>query len=283
MKARKLSTMSEPYHGGRIEWLADETTPDVMRGKLLKNGELIEVPQSGGGGLAVRFVPITINGKSTHPIIRLNAERTSLQAAISAVDAVDRENEAARRENEKLLDAIPADAWWDIENSPGVPFRNRADGTCWVVVGYRRKRVWDDFEDDMRWKQVAGVRPATQEEIDDLLGRVEAAKVRKAAQADLMAVGQEIMKAGERPDGSNVPEGKEVPAGGGQRIYGGGRWFVLGSEWIWYVQNNGHDGDDWSSNNVQTGGAGAIGFRVPATDLLTQRIRSLASVARFQD
>ncbi|MBK7814503.1 MAG: hypothetical protein IPJ52_09450 [Rhodocyclaceae bacterium] len=32
------------------------------------------------------------------------------------------------------------------------------------------------------------------------------------------------------------------------------------------AQNNGMDGDNWSANNVRTGGAGAIGWRMPRTD-----------------
>ena len=48
-------------------------------------------------------------------------------------------------------------------------------------------------------------------------------------------------------------------------IYGGGRRFVVDDKKgeIWLLRNNGSDGADWSLNNVQTGGAGAIGYRVP--------------------
>lgn len=50
-------------------------------------------------------------------------------------------------------------------------------------------------------------------------------------------------------------------------IYGGGVWVVLepDGKHFWYVQNNGADGDNWGHNNVATGGAGAIGFRLPLT------------------
>jgi len=50
-------------------------------------------------------------------------------------------------------------------------------------------------------------------------------------------------------------------------IYGGGEWVVTepDGKHFWYVRNNGADGDDWSRNNVQTGGAGAIGVRAPLT------------------
>ena len=57
--------------------------------------------------------------------------------------------------------------------------------------------------------------------------------------------------------------------------WGGGEWWVIQESWIWHVRNNGFDGDNWSVNNVQTGGAGAIGVRVPYSDELADKIRSL--------
>ena len=60
-----------------------------------------------------------------------------------------------------------------------------------------------------------------------------------------------------------------------ENAWGGGEWWVIQKEWIWHVQNNGFDGDDWSRNNVETGGAGAIGVRVPYSEELADKIRSL--------
>lgn len=60
-----------------------------------------------------------------------------------------------------------------------------------------------------------------------------------------------------------------------ENIYGGGEWWVIQPEWIWHIRNNGHDGDDWGRNNVNTGGAGAIGHRVPYSDELAAQIRGL--------
>jgi hypothetical protein len=57
--------------------------------------------------------------------------------------------------------------------------------------------------------------------------------------------------------------------------WGGGEWWVIQPEWIWHVQNNGFDGDDWTRNNIETGGAGAIGVRVPFSEELAARIRGL--------
>ena len=57
--------------------------------------------------------------------------------------------------------------------------------------------------------------------------------------------------------------------------WGGGEWWVIQENWIWYIINNGFDGDDWTRNNIETGGAGAIGVRVPFSEELAAQIRGL--------
>lgn len=58
-----------------------------------------------------------------------------------------------------------------------------------------------------------------------------------------------------------------------ENIYGGGEWWVIQKEWIWHIKNNGSDGDCWSLNNVSTGGAGAIGRRIPYSEEIADKIR----------
>jgi hypothetical protein len=77
-----------------------------------------------------------------------------------------------------------------------------------------------------------------------------------------------IQKWGTRPE-AEQPDGEVI--WDTQNIYGGGDWFVASTDQktIWYVKNNGADGDNWSYNNVRTGGAGAIGWKMetlPDTD-----------------
>lgn len=84
-----------------------------------------------------------------------------------------------------------------------------------------------------------------------------------------------IMKDGIKPDGDNHPEGECVLDT--QNIYGGGDWFVIGEDRIWYVRNNGMDGDNWSYNNVRTGGAGAIGWYIPMDTDIEDMLRDLQS------
>lgn len=80
-------------------------------------------------------------------------------------------------------------------------------------------------------------------------------------------------------DGEWIPgphrlKGDPIYLGGA--LHGGGDWVVLDGDYVWYVTNNGSDGDDWSLNNVETGGAGAIGRRLRLTPEI-QEIIALAS------
>ncbi len=119
----------------------------------------------------------------------------------------------------------------------------------------------------------ATCREATEEEAKPVQERIEAKQRQKKRGVKIKEIAADIREEGERPEGTNDPEGDVINIGKGQTPYGGGEWFVIGSEWIWYVQNNGSDGDDWSRNNVRTGGAGAIGWRVKHSKDLEQRIR----------
>ncbi len=52
----------------------------------------------------------------------------------------------------------------------------------------------------------------------------------------------------------------------GANIYGGGSWLYNTDHYLYYVRNNGMDGDDWSLNNFPTAGAGAICIKVEKPD-----------------
>jgi hypothetical protein len=72
-------------------------------------------------------------------------------------------------------------------------------------------------------------------------------------------------------------EGTRVKWREGFNIYGGGEELVVDEDGkhIWWVVNNGHDGDCWAESNVMTGGAGAIGRRYPATPERLAFVRGL--------
>jgi hypothetical protein len=96
--------------------------------------------------------------------------------------------------------------------------------------------------------------------------RNESARTKGEARKNLMLLCQKseyyVQGTGHRPAGEEIYIDKHSIG------YGGGTWVVIepGENYFWYVKNNGADGDDWSRNNVMTGGAGAIGYRLPMTD-----------------
>lgn len=104
----------------------------------------------------------------------------------------------------------------------------------------------------------------------------ETAKREKAAQknAIIKEICDYIKEYGERPDDAGSVSGE--PLIDTFNIYGGGYQLVICYNEIWYIKNNGMDGDDWSLNNVRTGGAGAIGWIAPLND----NIRSLIAKLR---
>lgn len=132
--------------------------------------------------------------------------------------------------------------------------------------------------DESGYRYWADCREATEEEAAPVRERHERAAARKAAKACLTELAQQVRDTGERPEGEHIPEGDRPKTLDTQTIYGGGDWWVIGTDYIWYVKNNGADGDDWRYNNVRTGGAGAIGWRVPATKELAAELRQIAEV-----
>ena len=111
-----------------------------------------------------------------------------------------------------------------------------------------------------------------------LLERQEAeaqakADAEKKRQETILRIKNHIIEHGECPDGWHHVDGERLIDT--QNNYGGGEWFVITDTHIWYVRNNGADGDNWSRNNVRTGGAGAIGYRVPYNNELAEQLRKL--------
>ena len=121
-------------------------------------------------------------------------------------------------------------------------------------------------------------RPATGEEAAPAQAERDATAQQVGAQSVRDQISRDIMNDGEKPDGPTKPFGDVIADT--FDAHGGGDRFVIGNTHIWYVRNNGMDGDDWSLNNVQTGGAGAIGWRVPYDADLVKQLRQIGEVVR---
>ncbi|MEA4884237.1 MAG: hypothetical protein VB144_11400 [Clostridia bacterium] len=133
--------------------------------------------------------------------------------------------------------------------------------------------------DESGYAYTATCREATPDEAAPYIAKREAALKVKAAKARLEEIKRDIQQRGERPEANdNNARGERIFDT--QTIYGGGDWFVLNDSEIWYVRNNGRDGDCWSTNNVTTGGAGAIGRRIPRDEALVAELRELAAIVK---
>jgi hypothetical protein len=119
----------------------------------------------------------------------------------------------------------------------------------------------------------AACRLATDEESAPLRAEEQKRTNRQIAKKRIAEIAETIRTTGEYPQEVEIAEGEEIVIDDSSRIYGGGDWFVIGTDYIWYVRNNGMDGDNWGNNNVRTGGAGAIGYRLAYTAELDQQIR----------
>lgn len=113
-------------------------------------------------------------------------------------------------------------------------------------------------------------------EIDSKADRQKKAKIRSLRQKLANKIGKYIQENGDKPKKWVSPEGEEIETPstkGSTRLYGGGEWFVISDEYIWFIQNNGADGDLWTVNNIKTGGAGAIGYKIPKNNYIIDKIK----------
>ena len=115
----------------------------------------------------------------------------------------------------------------------------------------------------------AHLRRATPAEESKFLAEKAAKELVITQRKRVADIGTLITKNGERPEKAKPQGTTYFESEGHIRIYGGGSWFVVepDNETVWYVRNNGADGDDWSHNNVETGGAGAIGWKMKSKEL----------------
>jgi hypothetical protein len=155
----------------------------------------------------------------------------------------------------------------------------------WVDLGYQLitvitsgKRYYREdgmsfgVGDDSGYTYWADCRPATPEQISQYIDALMPTAIRENAKIEITKISKKIRDTGEYPLAEQINLEGSTRILNTQDIYGGGDWFFIGCEWIWYVRNNGGDGDDWSCNNVRTGGAGAIGWRIPYDANIASRL-----------
>lgn len=143
---------------------------------------------------------------------------------------------------------------------------------------YREDGLSFGVGDDRGYIYYAQCRLATDEEVKPLLKQKQIKEAKVEAKKELHKIEEEIIATGEYPDKGTETIGVRIMDT--QNIYGGGDWWVLGEEWIWYIRNNGMDGDSWADNNIHTGGAGARGWRISATEEMAEKIIKIAEILK---
>lgn len=133
--------------------------------------------------------------------------------------------------------------------------------------------------DDTGYIYEVAARPATEEEAAPVLMEEDARRQYREAIEESRQIAASIRRNGERPADRTFIGGRRIIDK--QTIYGGGDWFEVTATHLWYVRNNGADGDDWSQNNVM--GAGAIGWRIPRDEALVERLSALdRTIAEYE-
>lgn len=123
-------------------------------------------------------------------------------------------------------------------------------------------RIYNDDEDRDVWE----VMHSDPRVCEENLAADRAAAERRAKYEQHFWAFRDRFRDAEYPAGWHEVQGRVILDT--WNIHGGGEQIVDDGIYVWFIQNNGMDGDDWSRNNVVTGGAGAIGRRLPRTDEL---------------
>jgi len=234
---------------------------------------------------------------------RATERRAAARAALAdsrQVERRERERLRAERETAPAAPRAPRRAFV-ADNLPPLGVALRAPDKSWIVyTGYGRRYEIDEDMPSYMGSQFLGhegdyacdvtYRPATSEEAAAAETAEAERAAREAERRERLAVLRQafdhIEAAGEYPQGSHDAQGVAVYLSERDRrgqIYGSGRYLVLGEDWLWAVSRNGMDGDDWSRNNVRTGGAGAIGRRIPADAALAAQVLAAGRALELTD
>lgn len=169
--------------------------------------------------------------------------------------------------------------------SVGQVFRHPKTKDIVVVTGVKSRYIPEDglsfgFSDDRGWAHTLTLRKATEAEEAPIIQEEAEALSRAQKARRLQEIVKIIKTKGSIPKGEFVLPKALIIFNERLLIYGGGAWITLEeNKAIWFVENNGADGDDWSRNNIRTGGAGAIGYRMSWDKELAAELKGLSENA----
>jgi hypothetical protein len=130
--------------------------------------------------------------------------------------------------------------------------------------------TWRDYDEDEDDRPVWRVAHSDRAVCDANIAADNAERARREAFRAHLAAFEARFQDAEYPPEAEV-EGETVYDT--FSIYGVGSRIVIGNEYVWWVEANGMDGDDWSRNNCRLG----IARRLPRTDELVEDARALVT------
>ena len=189
---------------------------------------------------------------------------------------------AVKAREEKLGKRVLVNA--DDCPATGKPWRmyNRSGGKIIVITGYGRKWYLRSEDaccygmlPDDQWVRYAYYRDATPAEIAAVEAAEDAARKaaaeKEAREKRINEIENKIKKAENYAQNVNPKDLEGEVLLDTFNVYGGGERIIANDRWLWCVQNNGGDGDDWSMTNVP----GGIGWRIPRDEALVKELRGL--------
>lgn len=147
---------------------------------------------------------------------------------------------------------------------------------------YREDGMSFGVGEDRGYMYTYHCREATDQEAATKRAEDLAHKSKQDALKRLQEIGKYIQTNGKYPPAWADPKGERYMLDETGLLYGGGSWFIVQGPVVWFVRNNGADGDDWSHNNVRTGGAGAIGWFVLNNDIALEIAALMTALGRKQ-
>lgn len=222
---------------------------------------------------------------STKQKVLDKVEADQEQARQVALRHMEQERERVEAERKRLGLKTYYEPGYSRGDHPAVgqTFKDRKTGEFMVVtdvksVFYREDGLSFGLPDDTGWMHTITAKPAEDETaIQSIKDREQQELTVAQARTRRKELAKMFRDRGDFPTTETDlrREDRLVLSGRNSVAYGGGNWFVITPSHIWFVQNNGGDGDNWGSNNVVTGGAGAMGWRMPRTDELVGELQQL--------
>jgi hypothetical protein len=162
-----------------------------------------------------------------------------------------------------------------------------APGWYWKDEAVERVRKYAERIASEKEKALAKeiVEERKREEEEERRKEEERKQLRQELKGLLATVNKALEKKQRIQETDYSPQGEEIQHPLNPRnIYGSGQWFVIEKDRVLHIINNGMDGDDWSVNNIRTGGAGAIGFEIPKTDEVVNALKRIKEIGeKLQD